>query len=73
MEQNALLRLNRDPEMNLAALADRLGVNKSTVSRWSRGRIPAEWVGRVSQETGISRHDLRPDIFGPSPSKEKVA
>ena len=52
------------------ALARLLGVSQMAVSRWSRGvsQLPPEHVLTVERETGISRHDLRPDVFGPAPA-----
>lgn len=49
--------------------ANALGVsNPSVVANWrSRGRVPAERVIEIEGLTGISRHDLRPDVFGPNP------
>ena len=46
-------------------LARRLGTRQSTVSSWllRSGRVPAEFVLKVEAATGISRHDLRPDIY----------
>lgn len=35
------------------------------VSQWTQ--VPAERVLEVERITGISRHDLRPDVFGPAP------
>lgn len=42
-----------------------LGVSQPTVWRWmqSSKRIPAEFVLTVEREFGVSRHDLRPDIY----------
>jgi DNA-binding transcriptional regulator YdaS (Cro superfamily) len=42
-----------------------LSVNKATVSRWlsESGRIPAERVLSFELMTGISRHDLLPDLY----------
>jgi DNA-binding transcriptional regulator YdaS (Cro superfamily) len=49
-----------------AALAKALGrVTPQAVSQWKK--IPAERVRDVERVTGISRHDLRPDVFGPAP------
>lgn len=41
-----------------------LGVNKTTLLRWEDGtvQIPAERVIEVERVTGISRHELRPDL-----------
>ena len=47
-----------------AALAKALGgVSSQAVSQWKK--VPAERVLGVERLTGISRHDLRPDVFGP--------
>ena len=45
-----------------------LGIdNPSVVMNWRmRGRVPAQRVIDVERLTGISRHELRPDIFGPA-------
>lgn len=46
-----------------------LGINNpSVVMNWrARGRVPADKALDVEALTGISRHVLRPDIFGPTP------
>lgn len=44
--------------------------NPSVVANWrTRGRVPAERAIQIEAVTGISRHQLRPDIFGPAPEK----
>ena len=48
---------------NLTALADDLGITKGAVWQWG-GIVPAERAASVEAFTGISRHALRPDIFG---------
>ena len=45
-----------------------LGLSHSTVLGWSK--VPAEHVLAVETETGISRHEIRPDVFGPAPTPE---
>lgn len=46
-----------------AALAKQLGgVTPQAVSQWKK--VPAERVLDVERITGISRHALRPDVFG---------
>lgn len=46
-----------------AALAKALGgVSSQAVSQWKK--VPAERVLDVERITGISRHELRPDVFG---------
>ena len=49
---------------NKTALAKELGITKGAVSQWTV--IPITRVADIEQITGISRHDLRPDIFGAS-------
>lgn len=49
-------------------LASQLGIRSASISEWkSRGRIPVERVRSIESVTGISKHELRPDIFGPDP------
>lgn len=45
------------------ALARYLGISQAAISQWRR--IPHLRVLEVEKLTGISRHVLRPDIFGP--------
>lgn len=45
-------------------------VDKSTVLRWERGQVTVERAVEIERVTGISRHELRPDIFGPAPSEQ---
>lgn len=52
------------------ALALKLGVSPMTVSYWqnrSAGVVPAERVLSIFQATGVTPHELRPDIY-PSPT-----
>lgn len=53
-------------------LAKRLGVNPSLISQWVTGRlnVAAHHVLIIEAATGVSRHDLRPDVFGPAPAAE---
>ena len=48
-----------------SALARVCGVSQTSVWKWlqSSKRIPAEYVLRVEEVTGVSRHALRPDIY----------
>lgn len=43
-----------------------LGIeNPSVIANWrTRGRVPAERTLDIERITGISRHELRPDVFG---------
>lgn len=51
-----------------SALARLLKITPQAVLQWPR--VPAERVLEVETHTGVSRHDLRPDIFGPAPTTE---
>ncbi|MEZ0495160.1 transcriptional regulator [Sphingomonas sp. IW22] len=53
-----------------SAFARLIGVSQPAVHLWLKeGRIlPAEHVLTVESATGVSRHDLRPDIYPPEPS-----
>ena len=45
-------------------LAFALDIKPQAVQQWcSSGSVPAERVIQVESLTGISRHDLRPDIY----------
>jgi DNA-binding transcriptional regulator YdaS (Cro superfamily) len=59
--------------MRLIDLARSIGVDKATVTRWAQRRVPAERVQDVEAATGISRHELRPDIYGPAPETQGAA
>lgn len=48
-----------------SALARIIGTRQSTISTWLKRNkaLPSEHVLRVEEATGISRHDLRPDLY----------
>jgi len=47
-----------------SALADKLGISTQAVHKMHKtGRVPAERVLEIEKITGVSRHDLRPDIY----------
>lgn len=47
------------------ALAQLLGIKPPSISGWyDRQRVPAERCIAIEAATGVSRHDLRPDVFG---------
>ena len=49
---------------NSFALADALGVSASKVRMWkSRCSVPPQYVIPIEKATGVSRHELRPDIY----------
>lgn len=48
-----------------AALARLIAVSQPSVWHWvhKSRRVPAEYVLAVEEKTGVSRHDLRPDLY----------
>lgn len=59
-----------DRSGGVSQLAAKLGVRQNVVSNWrGRGKVAADRVLDVEAATGVSRHDLRPDIFGPAPAQ----
>lgn len=45
-------------------LATAISVDPSTISVWlKRKRIPAEQVLKIERASGVSRHELRPDLY----------
>lgn len=66
-------RLNRLVKAD--ELAEGIGVDRSTLTRYETDKIaiPAERVLRIEALTGISRHELRPDIYGPPLSAKASA
>lgn len=61
------LKANRGKQIQLAQF---LGLWSSTVCQWRD--VPAIHVRKVAEFTGISTHDLRPDIFGTAPSEARA-
>src|SRR5262247_1457059 len=68
----------RDPGLDRAvaaaggvgALARKIGIAQPSVSNWSR--VPAERVLTVEAVTGVSRAELRPDLFGEQPVLDEI-
>lgn len=46
---------------SLAKLADDLGVTRAAVAKWRQ--VPASRVLKVAELTGLTRHELRPDLY----------
>jgi DNA-binding transcriptional regulator YdaS (Cro superfamily) len=49
------------------ALANGLGIKHPALYSWKR--VPAERVLEIERLTGVSRHELRPDVYGPAPAE----
>lgn len=54
-------------QINRAALADDLGINKVSVHLWDR--VPAERLVAVERALNIPRQQLRPDLYAPPPDQ----
>lgn len=54
-----------------SALSRELGISSQAIPQWRR--VPPNRVLEVERITGISRHVLRPDIFGPAPEQRKAS
>jgi len=44
-----------------SALSRLMGITSQAIGQWRR--VPAERVLQVERLTGVSRHDLRPDLY----------
>jgi DNA-binding transcriptional regulator YdaS (Cro superfamily) len=52
-----------------SAVARAIGLTPQAVLQWQV--VPAERVLDVEKLTGVSRYDLRPDVFGPAPQEAR--
>ena len=57
-----------------AALARTIGRPEQTVSEWANGKslVDPELVVEIERITGVSRHDLRPDLSRISEGDDKL-
>ena len=49
-----------------------LGLKQGQIARWvnrDKKAPPAEHVLKIEELTGVSRYDLRPDVFGEKPQE----
>ncbi|MEW5709803.1 MAG: Cro/CI family transcriptional regulator [Pseudomonadota bacterium] len=54
-----------------SALARALKISPQAVQQWAAtNRVPASRVLEIERLTGVSRHALRPDIFGRHPERD---
>lgn len=65
MEHEPITSVLTRHKIKRSDIATALGVDKATVTRWFKGRFPAERAVEVEKAMGIPRAELRPDIFGP--------
>lgn len=67
-EKDQALEKAIDAAGTLQELASRIGVTPQAISQWEK--VPPLRVLDVERATGISRQDLRPDIYPPEPQTE---
>ena len=48
-----------------AQLGEMLGVGDAAVTKWEKGRVPAERVLDVERVTRVPRYRIRPDLYPP--------
>lgn len=48
-----------------------LNISSQAIAQWRRA--PAARVLEIERNTGVSRYDLRPDIYGPAPIQSRAA
>lgn len=54
-----------------AALAEKLGISPQAVNKMcASGRVPAERVLTIESLTGVSRSELRPDLYPPEVTEQ---
>lgn len=72
-EKKALLKA-KDRLGTWAKLAELCGVSQPIAWNWyhrNKTATPPEHVLKIEGATGVSRHDLCPDVFGKPPKTEK--
>ena len=69
MKTSLIDRALKHARLSKSELARRLEISPTAVRKW-RARIPAERVLDVERITGVSRCDLRPDLY---PRDEQAA
>ncbi len=51
------------------AVAAELGISRQAIGQWEQ--TPPKHVLKLEALSGVSRHELRPDIYGPAPAMSK--
>lgn len=65
MTNEARVKMLIEKAGSMSALAGWAGVTRQAVSNWRK--VPAERVLKIEKASGISRHKIRPDIYGAIP------
>ncbi|MEH0295892.1 YdaS family helix-turn-helix protein [Agrobacterium sp. CCNWLW71] len=61
-----VVRKGAEKAGGVVSLARELGIKHPSLYRWPR--VPAGRVLAFERITGISRHEIRPDVYGPEES-----
>jgi pyruvate kinase len=61
LERDAALERALRTRMAVTEIAEALGVSRAAVSQWRR--VPEKHLAAVARITGISKRQLRPDLF----------
>jgi DNA-binding transcriptional regulator YdaS (Cro superfamily) len=69
MPREKALRDAIDRAGGIRALARELQIAHQAISKWER--VPAVRVLEIERITGVSRYQLRPDVYGPDPKHQK--
>lgn len=56
-----------------AEFGRRIGAAPAFVYQWVTDKrpVPPRFARAIEAEFGVSRHDLRPDVFGPAPDEAR--
>ena len=60
---NPITSYRADNKLSLEAFGNLFGIHKATALRWERVGAPTKRLVEIEEKTGISRADLRPDLF----------
>jgi DNA-binding transcriptional regulator YdaS (Cro superfamily) len=56
--------------LNALADADSKRITPQAISQWKR--VPPERCLEVERVSGVSRYELRPDVYGPEPAEARA-
>ncbi len=58
-------------EGSLKRVAERLKVSRQAIQQWTS--VPVKRVLMLEAMSGVSRYELRPDVYGPAEDAERAA
>lgn len=68
--ESAISKLQPPSQAELARVC---GQKPQAITRWlAKGVVPAVHVLAIEAASGVSRHLLRPDVFGPEPAPRRT-